>query len=105
MDGKTKVQSAGDFSPEAAGATQAIDLGTFDTFRVHPWIADLSRRYRKDSALSKFALLRIIEDLKKIDEGYRAKHGRALLTTIEGRVKKENSFFRKVFRVCQDQAR
>ena len=82
-------------------STGPIDLGSFEKFRSHPWVDDLSPKFRDESVLAKRAMLKGIEDLRSIAESWRKANNRALFTTIDGRVKTEVSFFQKLFEICK----
>jgi ppGpp synthetase/RelA/SpoT-type nucleotidyltranferase len=49
--------------------------------------------------------MRLLRDLRDIDAAFRQKYRRPLFTTIEGRDKKEKSFFRKLYQICQERGR
>ncbi|MFN8484809.1 MAG: hypothetical protein U0768_17385 [Anaerolineae bacterium] len=81
-----------------------MDLSSFEAFRTHPWTVDLLEEYRKDATLALAALDRIHTDLEEINDVYEDRYGRVVFTAISGRVKTEDSFFRKLYGACVEQA-
>jgi ppGpp synthetase/RelA/SpoT-type nucleotidyltranferase len=80
------------------GAQPALDLGDLDGFLAHPWVKALVPRFRHEEALARQAMRRLTDDLKKLND---AVVGRSLFTSIDGRVKTEDSFFRKLYSICK----
>lgn len=78
----------------------SINLEAFNSFKVHTWVLSLTEQYRKDAALAYSALERFIKDLEKINSEFFAKHKRVAFTTIEGRVKTQESFLYKLYMTC-----
>ena len=84
------------------GDQRALTLESFEEFRSHPQVQSLLPRYRKDAILADYAITRLIGNLRDLNEIYRARHGRPAFATLEGRVKTEASFFRKLYlRACE----
>lgn len=77
-----------------------ISLETYDGFIAHPRILSLQSEYAKDSTRARFAVAQVVNDLETINEKYFDKYDRVAFTTIEGRVKTEDSFFRKLYKIC-----
>jgi ppGpp synthetase/RelA/SpoT-type nucleotidyltranferase len=53
--------------------------------------------YRHNATLAKAAVATLVTDLENVNIDYQEKFGRVAFTTIEGRVKSEDSFFRKLY--------
>jgi len=87
------------------GNQKALTLESFETFRTHPWVQDLLPRYSKDAILAKYAVHRLIGDLHDLNKGYAKERDHVALTAVEGRVKTETSFFRKLYIQAQEAAR
>lgn len=77
-----------------------IDLSSRQKFLSHTWIQELKGRYEKDRALAEAAVRVIFRDLSEINSEYNTQHGRVLFSNIEFRVKKEGSFFRKLWKIA-----
>lgn len=75
-------------------------LKSFEAFKKHPWVNELQPRYAKDAALAAAACRQVVHDLTEFNQLYDQEHARAVFTTIEGRVKEEESFFRKLYKLC-----
>jgi ppGpp synthetase/RelA/SpoT-type nucleotidyltranferase len=86
------------------GNKKALTLESFEEFRAHPWIQDLVPRYNKDAILGKQAVRRLMGDLHDLNNAYADKKDYIAITSIEGRVKTEASFFRKLYLRAQEVA-
>jgi ppGpp synthetase/RelA/SpoT-type nucleotidyltranferase len=82
-----------------------IDLNNFDGFKKHDLVAPFRERYKRAAALAQQAIIKLIEDLEGLNEQYLAEHNRVAITSIEGRVKEEDSFLKKLLSSCQERAR
>ena len=87
------------------GNKKALTLESFEEFRAHPWVQDLVPRYRKDAVLGKQAVMRLISDLHDLNNAYAEKKVHIAITSVEGRVKTETSFFRKLYLRAQEVGR
>jgi ppGpp synthetase/RelA/SpoT-type nucleotidyltranferase len=103
------IVAAGDYLKEADSGVVGDDRGPESrplqladeaSFLAHPWVEDLISRFVRDDTLSRHAMRRLTADLKKINELYVVREHRALFTSIDGRVKTQRSFFRKLYRIC-----
>ncbi|MCJ7532049.1 MAG: RelA/SpoT domain-containing protein [Anaerolineales bacterium] len=79
-----------------------IDLESFKSFRSHPWILPINQRYNKDATIAYYARNRLVNDLEDLNKKYVEKNGRIAFTTIEGRVKSEDSFLKKLYNLCYE---
>lgn len=77
------------------------DLANFSAFKSHRLVRPFRDRYETDSILATYALGRVIQDLQELDASYREQHDTTLFTSVQGRVKAEDSFLRKLQRACQ----
>jgi ppGpp synthetase/RelA/SpoT-type nucleotidyltranferase len=77
-----------------------INLASFKSFRESEWVDDLVKGYRSNAIVAKSAINRLLYDLDFLNKEYENKFGRILFTTTEGRVKTEDSFFRKLYEKC-----
>lgn len=77
-----------------------IDLSNYKAFKSHPWICDITSLYKKHCALAKHAVAKLIENFEYINGQYQKKNKRALFVSVDGRVKSEDSFFKKLFNIC-----
>lgn len=98
-----------DFYDEVAGEHLArtappIQLGDEASFLAHPWVGALIPQYLKDAALAREAMRRLTADLKRFNEVYAARERRVAFTTIDGRVKTQLSFLRKLHSLCKERA-
>jgi ppGpp synthetase/RelA/SpoT-type nucleotidyltranferase len=82
-----------------------LRLKSFETFKAHPWIVGIRQRYARDATLAKYAVGRILDDLDDLNASYVKNNGRAIFTTIEGRVKSEDSFLKKLYDLCCNKSR
>jgi ppGpp synthetase/RelA/SpoT-type nucleotidyltranferase len=89
--------------PVAAFREIPLDLASFDAFGKHPWVASLGQRYSHDATLAGYAIIRLIQDLQELNAASTHDEGRVLFTAVEGRVKSEESFFRKLYGTCIEQ--
>jgi ppGpp synthetase/RelA/SpoT-type nucleotidyltranferase len=96
-DAKGKYKPDPGFSAD----TVPIDLESFDAFRLHPWVSPLIQRYTKDATLARHAVARIVTDLENLNKRCIEKHGRVSFTSVEGRVKPETRFLRKLYKMCR----
>jgi ppGpp synthetase/RelA/SpoT-type nucleotidyltranferase len=78
-----------------------IDLHSFDKFCAHPLTAKLAAQYETDAVLAKAGVATLVNDLEAINDEYRDKYDRVAFTTLEGRVKKRDSFLRKLYANCR----
>lgn len=76
-------------------------MGSYDDFMKHPWVNSLRHRYKKDRVLAECACKKIVKDLEHLNQDYIDKFGRVAFTSIDGRAKREDSFFRKLYNRCQ----
>src|ERR1017187_1492659 len=88
--GKTKSKSSAD-------GAEKFDLKTFAKFRTHPLVLPLLKDYQRDATLAKAGVAVLVSDLESLNDEYQEQFGRVAFTTIEGRVKAEESFFRKLY--------
>jgi ppGpp synthetase/RelA/SpoT-type nucleotidyltranferase len=82
-------------------SSMRIDLTSFETFVSHALVNPFHERYERDAILAAEAVTRLVDDLRAIDTTHFEERGRGAFTTIEGRVKEKDSFFRKILRSCQ----
>ncbi len=78
-----------------------MDLRTFARFRKHPLVTGIRQRYSRDAVLANWATATLVDHLEKINDDFAKKHRRTAFTTIEGRVKTEESFLRKLYASCR----
>ena len=78
-----------------------VDLRTFAKFKAHPLVAGLLQKYRQDAVLADYATATLVNHLEEINDDYVEEHRRTAFTTIEGRVKAEESFLRKLYLSCR----
>jgi ppGpp synthetase/RelA/SpoT-type nucleotidyltranferase len=76
---------------------EKLDLKNFVKFQTHPLVLPLLKDYLRDATLAKAAVAVLVSDLESLNDEYRDQFGRIAFTTIEGRVKSEESFFRKLY--------
>ena len=93
----------GDNAPQLKASMENIlKLDNYDIFTEHPWIVELKSKYIKESRIAAQGVARLMDDLECMNQDHNKKNGRVLFTSIEGRVKQERSFFRKLFvQVCE----
>lgn len=82
-----------------------IDLDDFEGFKIHDLVVPFRARYKRGAALAQQAIIKFIEDLEGLNEQYLAEHNRVALTSIQGRVKEEDSFLKKLLTSCRERAR
>lgn len=82
-----------------------INLDDFEVFKNHALVTPFRGRYRREAALAQQAILQIVEDLEVVNQAYLDNHGRVALTSVYGRVKEEDSFFRKMLSACRERAK
>lgn len=84
----------------AMAATNHSDLrlGAFEHFVSHKWMHSLKERYDHDATRAAYALVRAMRDLSELKASANSKRTR--ITSIEGRVKTEASFFRKLYKLA-----
>lgn len=82
-----------------------IDLDDFEGFKAHALVAPLRHRYKQSATLAQQAILKLVEDLDELNKRYLAEHDRVALTSVQGRIKEENRFFRKMLTTCREKAR
>ena len=90
--------------PQMRTATPPINLADEESFLCHPWVEKLVPRFFRDSTLARHAMHRITEDIQALNAEHIVKHGRAFFTTIDGRVKSQTSFFRKLHAICKQRS-
>lgn len=94
--------------PTAAEASIAqpwpTDLADFKAFKSHRLVRPFRDRYETDALLATYALARVIQDLQDLESRYREQHDTTLFTAVQGRVKEENSFVKKLQESCQELA-
>lgn len=81
-----------------------LQLSDESAFLSHPWVERLMPRFLRDEVLARHAMRRLTADLKNLNELVIARERRAFLTSIDGRVKTQRSFFRKLFRLCRERS-
>lgn len=64
----------------------------------------MRERYKRDALLAEQAIIHLVESLEELNEEYLAEHSRVAFTSVQGRVKEEDSFLRKLLRVFREQA-
>ncbi len=84
-----------------ASARLEIDLDDIDAFRVHPLVAPFKERYQRNATLAEHAILRLVEDLEALNEQCLEANGRVAFTAVQGRVKEEFSFLKKMWTSCR----
>lgn len=89
---------------QTRGTTRPIQLADEARFLCHPWVEKLVPRFQRDAILARHAMHRITDDIHNINELFVVDHGRAFFTTIDGRVKSQASFFRKLYAMCKERA-
>ena len=47
---------------------KAIDLNDFTAFMAHPWVKSLEPRLEKDSILAEHAMIRLLKDLRSLND-------------------------------------
>lgn len=82
-----------------------LNLASFERFESHTWVRPLKERYVRDATLAGYAIARVVKDLTKFKDAYNKKRGRVPFTTIDGRVKSEGSFFRKLYNLARERGR
>lgn len=75
-------------------------LESYAAFNNCPSVKALQPRYARHAILAAAACSKVVEDLTVFNQSYDREHMRAAFTTIEGRVKKPDSFFKKLYRAC-----
>lgn len=81
----------------------AISLASLEDFSGHEWVAECMIECRKRRRLASQALRQLTEDLGEINEGFKQGrgHGYLAFTTVGSRVKKPDSFLRKLYNRCR----
>ncbi|HEY6352328.1 MAG TPA: RelA/SpoT domain-containing protein [Candidatus Angelobacter sp.] len=79
-----------------------LDLRSFEKFKAHPLVSPLMQRYQKDAILAECAVRTLVQDLKELNDDFSEKLFRTAFTTIEGRVKAEQSFLLKLHQLCRE---
>lgn len=77
-----------------------INLTSYEYFRKSEWVDNFLKDYRRNAIVAKSAINRLLYDLDYLNKEHETKSGRILFTTTEGRVKTEESFFRKLYDKC-----
>jgi len=78
-----------------------VDLSCFESFMENSWRKELALKYKSDAILARHAIDKLKGDLKELNDKYWTEKKRTLFTTLDGRVKTEDSFFRKLYRHCK----
>lgn len=89
---------------DIVGSLPPLQLSDESSFIAHPWVAKLIPRLRVDSILAQGAMRRLTADLKAINDDYASREKRSFFTSIDGRVKTESSFIRKLYALCKERA-
>ena len=84
---------------------KSVDLSKFEAFITHPWVDELVQKYHRDSVLAKNATVKLVKDLEELNREWFDKTGRVAFTTINSRVKRQDSFLRKVYKYCCESSR
>jgi ppGpp synthetase/RelA/SpoT-type nucleotidyltranferase len=84
---------------------EPLNLDTYDSFIAHQSIRDLKSKFAKLKTLAGSANKQLIEKLEELNKQHNQINGEVLFSAIDGRVKKEESFFRKLFSRCQEDAK
>ncbi|MBZ0258425.1 hypothetical protein K8I31_20325 [bacterium] len=80
-----------------------IDFSNLDSFMSHQWAVSLRTMFNdRNIPLARAATARILKDLADINYDYAKENGRSAITTVSSRVKTENSFFKKLFKKCNE---
>lgn len=82
-----------------------INLASYEDFRRLEWLSPLISKYRRDSVVAEYAVTRLVTDIRNIKRKYADEYNRVLFTTVEGRMKSEDSFFRKLYNICCNKAK
>lgn len=82
-----------------------ISLKDYDSFMNHRWIKPWISRYERDSLVAEAAVIRLMNDLYNINKEYREENERNIFKNIEKRVKTQDSFFKKFFKICCENAK
>lgn len=77
-----------------------FDLSDFEKFKSHPLVKSLIPGFDKDSTIAKYSVKQLVQDLEDLNRAYFEKNKRVIFTTIEGRIKSQNSFLRKLYKMC-----
>jgi ppGpp synthetase/RelA/SpoT-type nucleotidyltranferase len=83
---------------------EGIDLKDFKSFVAHDWVHPLVGSYKRAATLAKFARTKALTDLDAFNQETLKQSGRVAFTTIEGRIKEQISFFRKLHKLCVENA-
>ena len=81
----------------SAAANTKLDLSSFESFRDHPLVIPSIQRYHRDVILADAAVKVLVTDLENLNEEHEKSFGRVAFITIEGRVKTEDSFLKKLY--------
>lgn len=82
-----------------------IDLKDFAIFASHDWVQPLIGLYKRSATLAEYARIKVLRDLAHLNEETLKNSGRVAFTTIEGRIKEQPSFFRKLHKLCVENAK
>lgn len=82
-----------------------LTLDSYKSFMEHQNIRDLKPKYEQLKTLAGSAISKLIHDLDDLNNQYKQEHGEDLFSSINGRAKEEDSFFRKLFSKCQENAK
>lgn len=85
--------------------TSPASLTNVGSFKASRLVRPFRERYERDATLADYARGRLVTDLRALNDRYFEQHGRVILTAVEGRVKEEDSYLRKLHRLCQELAR
>src|SRR4051794_21376295 len=83
---------------------EGIDLNDFKSFMTHDWVNPLIGRYKRAATLAAFARTKVLTDLETFNKETYKQSSRVAFTTIEGRIKDQSSFFRKLHKLCVEYA-
>ena len=75
-------------------------LGSFESFMAHTWAKSLKGNYERDYILANQAHNKMVRDIEIFNENYREQTEKTYFTSVKGRAKEEESFFRKLYKMC-----
>lgn len=78
-----------------------FNLSSYEDFLASSSIQALIPRFQKDAVTAKHVVETVANDLTQINTLYRAEKKRGLLSTVDYRVKSQDSFFLKLFKICK----
>ena len=77
----------------------AINIKDYDEFKSNPLVISVMDKFEKDKRKAEAARDTVVVDLNELNNEYYDNHGRVAFTSIEGRVKKKDSFLRKLYKI------